>query len=176
MLNLQDRTPAPGKEGRVKITLDDGSTVEGVLEMADDAGGPGTPWNKQAGNLLQADRRWYTVAAGQSIEAGDVVDVVVERGDGTNIVKTLGEYAEGDIVRLNESGVPVDFYVAKHDYESGLNGAGRTLLVRKECYDTRIWRSPERNTCAASTINSWLSMTLLYTISNNRTINIVHER
>ena len=27
------------------------------------------------------------------------------------------------------------FYVCKHDYESGLNGNGRTLIVRKDCYN-----------------------------------------
>ena len=46
----------------------------------------------------------------------------------------LGDIAEGSIVKLNENSSPVDFYVAKHDYESSLNGAGRTLLVRKETY------------------------------------------
>ena len=51
---------------------------------------------------------------------------------------TLGSKAVGSIVKLKEDGTLVDFYVAKHDYENGLNGSGRTLLVRKDCYDTRI--------------------------------------
>lgn len=46
----------------------------------------------------------------------------------------LGDIEVGTIVKLNENGSPVGFYVAKHDYESGLNGSGRTLLVRKDCY------------------------------------------
>ena len=46
----------------------------------------------------------------------------------------LGDIEIGTIVKLNENGSPVDFYVAKHDYESTLNGTGRTLLVRKDCY------------------------------------------
>ena len=45
----------------------------------------------------------------------------------------LSTVALGDILMLNENGSPVPFYVCKHDYESGLNGAGRTLLVRKDC-------------------------------------------
>ena len=49
----------------------------------------------------------------------------------------LSDYEEGDIIKLNEGGSPVEFYVAKHDYESSLNGAGRTLVVRKDCYDNR---------------------------------------
>lgn len=47
----------------------------------------------------------------------------------------LSELTTGTILYINESGSPVPFYVAKHDYESGLNGAGRTLVVRKDCYN-----------------------------------------
>lgn len=47
----------------------------------------------------------------------------------------LSTVALGDILMLNENGSPVPFYVCKHDYESGLNGNGRTLIVRKDCYN-----------------------------------------
>ena len=72
---------------------------------------------------------------------------------------TLGAVAEGSIVYLNESGVAVPFYVAKHNYESALNGSGRTLLVRKNLYDTRVWNSAAVNTYASSTIDAWLNST-----------------
>lgn len=48
----------------------------------------------------------------------------------------LSDLSPGTILTINENGTPVQFYVAKHDYESGLNGAGRTLVVRKDCYTT----------------------------------------
>ena len=76
MLNVENRTPYPGKEGRVRLRQDNGQIIEGVLEMADDATAPGTPWDRQSGRLLQADIRSYPVAAGQTITAGDVVDVI----------------------------------------------------------------------------------------------------
>lgn len=60
---------------------------------------------------------------------------------------------------LNESGSLVPFYIATHDYESGLNGAGRTLLVRKDCYDKRQWHSSDVNAYASSAIDSWLNST-----------------
>lgn len=69
----------------------------------------------------------------------------------------LAALPEGTVVMLNESGVPTAFYVAKHDYESGLNGAGRTLLVRKEGYDLRAWGS--NNAYASSSIDTWLNGT-----------------
>lgn len=69
----------------------------------------------------------------------------------------LNTIAEGSIVKLNENGSPAEFYVAKHNYESGLNGAGRTLLVRKDCYDKRQWHSSNVNAYAASDIDAWFN-------------------
>lgn len=46
----------------------------------------------------------------------------------------VSSLVEGQIVMINEGGVAVPFYLAKHDYESGLNGAGRVLMVRKEAH------------------------------------------
>ena len=71
----------------------------------------------------------------------------------------LSDIAEGSIVKLNESGSPVEFYVAKHGYESALNGEGRTLLVRKDCYGHKAWNSSGVNSYASSTIDSWLNGT-----------------
>lgn len=73
------------------------------------------------------------------------------------MAQQLGQVAVGTLVKLNENGSPVEFYVAKHDYESGLNGAGRTLLVRKECYDNRVWNNVQVNTYASSVLDSWLN-------------------
>ena len=54
---------------------------------------------------------------------------------------SLSDLPEGSLAAIDESGSPVLFYLAKHDYESGLNGAGRTMFVRKDCYDERKWNS-----------------------------------
>lgn len=70
---------------------------------------------------------------------------------------TLGELAEGSLVKLNEDGAPVEFYVAKHDYESELNGAGRTLVVRKDCYDDRLWGGMDFVDYDESSIDAWLN-------------------
>lgn len=72
---------------------------------------------------------------------------------------SLRDIAEGQLVKLLENGTAVEFYVAKHDYESGLNGAGRTLVVRKDCYDRRKWHSSDRNAYASSDIDTWLNDT-----------------
>lgn len=43
---MQDRVPTPGKENRVRIRLDDGRTIEGVLEYADEPSVQGSAYNK----------------------------------------------------------------------------------------------------------------------------------
>lgn len=75
------------------------------------------------------------------------------------MAQTLGSVAVGSIVKLNESGSPVEFYVAKHDYESGLNGAGRTLLVRRECYREGTFNSAGTNDYANGSADIWLNGT-----------------
>lgn len=69
----------------------------------------------------------------------------------------LSDIEEGELVKLNENGSPVEFYVAKHDYEPDLNGAGRTLLVRKDCYDNRKWDAGNVNAYASSDIDAWFN-------------------
>ena len=69
----------------------------------------------------------------------------------------LGAMAEGSIVKLNEDGQPVEFYVAKQDYEPELNGPGRVLLVRKDCYDKRMWHNSYFDAYASSDIDAWFN-------------------
>lgn len=84
--------------------------------------------------------------------------------------KRLSDYAHGDIVRLKENGSLVSFIVAKHDYESGLNGAGRTLLVRKDWHSKRPWDEDEWNNCdneySTSAIDTWLNGTYKKTLDS----------
>ena len=72
---------------------------------------------------------------------------------------TLGNKATGSIIKLKENGTLVDFYVACHNYEQSLNGAGRTLVVRKDVYDQRAWHSSNVNAWASCSMRSWLNST-----------------
>ena len=85
--------------------------------------------------------------------------VFVYRTSAVSSKKALSDYAEGDIIKLNEGGSPVEFYVSKHDYEPDLNGSGRTLVVRKDVYDQRQWHSSNVNAWASCTMRSWLNST-----------------
>ena len=84
---------------------------------------------------------------------------VAGAGEPPSLGKQLSNYVEGDIIKIPENGTPVEFYVAKHDYESGLNGSGRTLVVRKDCYNNRVWDSGNVNAYAGSDIDTWFNGT-----------------
>ena len=107
----------------------------------------------------------YTVKGGRDLIAG--TGYAKKQGktliDGTEHAISFGiplnTITPGAILMLNESGSPVQFYIAKHDYESGLNGAGRTLVVRKDCYDNLQWQKSNINAYASSSIDSWLNGT-----------------
>ena len=71
----------------------------------------------------------------------------------------LSELTEGTIIKINENGSPVEFYLAKHNYEPGLNGAGRELVVRKDVVQKGKWNSAEANSYANSTIDVWFDGT-----------------
>lgn len=74
---------------------------------------------------------------------------------------TLGSKAVGSIIKLKENGVAVDYIVCKHNYETGLNGAGRTCVVRKDCHSSRQWHTSNVNAYASSALDSWLNSTFL---------------
>ena len=128
----------------------------------------------------------YGCKAGKTLIGGTAFDVPFAKGI------PLSTITPGAILYLNESGSPVPFYIAKHDYESGLNGAGRTLIVRKDCYDMRAFSNSD-NAYANSALDSWLRNTyiklldadtqaaigmteLYYTIGNGNTTKTTMKR
>lgn len=114
----------------------------------------------------------YAVKGGRDLIAG--TGYAKKQGktliDGTEHAISFGiplsTITPGAILYLNESGSPVPFYIAKHDYESGLNGAGRTLVVRRDCYDKRAFNQ-SNNTYSGSQMDTWLTGTYLNLLSSD---------
>ncbi len=71
----------------------------------------------------------------------------------------VSDLEDGTLISIPENGSPVLFYKAKSDYESNLNGAGRQLMVRKDCYDIRVWDNGNVNAYASSDLDSWFNST-----------------
>ena len=77
----------------------------------------------------------------------------------------LSELAEGTIIKINENGSPVEFYLAKHNYEPDLNGQGRELVVRKDVTDKMNFNSSRGNDLLSSTLLSYMQTTYKNTLS-----------
>lgn len=92
-------------------------------------------------------------------------DGVASPGAFTNATPVAGtplsQLAEGTLIKILENGSPVEFYLAKHNYESGLNGAGRELVVRKDCYDEGTYSSKAGQSYPECALNAWCSNTYL---------------
>lgn len=85
----------------------------------------GTSYGIKSGRTLIGGTG-YGIKKGRTLIGGTGYDI--------KLATPLAELPEGSIIKLNEDDAPVEFYIAEHNYESDLNGAGRTLLVRKDCY------------------------------------------
>lgn len=103
-----------------------------------------TPWG---GNLSTALNLLKTAALFNRTKQPKYSEVTV----------SMANVTEGQIVNIPRGGVMVPHYVGKLEYESGLNGAGRRLLVPVECYDQRTWNSNAVNTYANSDIDTWMN-------------------
>lgn len=68
----------------------------------------------------------YAVKGGRTLIGGT--------GYGIGFGTPIGELATGTVVCLDEGGTATEFLIGMHNYESGNNGAGRTLLVRNSIY------------------------------------------
>lgn len=89
----------------------------------------------------------YDIKSGRTLIGGTGYDIKKGRtligGTGYDLkfVTPIATLDEGSIIKINESGSPAEFYIAKHNYESELNGSGKILVVRKDCYGTRAFNS-----------------------------------
>lgn len=92
----------------------------------------------------------YGCKAGKTLIGGTAFTVPFSNGI------PLSTVTPGAILMLNESGSPAQFCVAKHDYESELNGAGLTLIVKKSSYGSEATFGFS-NSYASSTINEKLT-------------------
>ena len=79
----------------------------------------------------------------------------------------LSQLSEGTIIKILENGSPVEFYLAKHDYEPELNGSGRMLCVRKDCHSNEQWNSDQSGSYKSSVINKWLNQDYKQMFSKN---------
>lgn len=68
----------------------------------------------------------------------------------------IRELAEGTVIKILENGSPVEFYLAKHNYEPELNREGRELVVRSSFAGRGMWQNAATNyTYSGHQIDQW---------------------
>lgn len=112
----------------------------------------GTEYSITGGKCL-VDGTEYSIQKGRVLVGGTGFDITFAP---TGVL--LAEIPEKTVVYLNENGTKTPFYVVKHDYESGLNGTGRTLLVRKDGH-SQVAFDASANTYDTSAIDTWFNGT-----------------
>lgn len=71
----------------------------------------------------------------------------------------LSQLSEGSIIKILENGSPVEFYLAKHNYEPELNGEGRELIVRKSNYTYDEYGRLGTTNYIGRTLDTWCNTT-----------------
>lgn len=118
-------------------------------------------------SVSMAVKATYPVAAGQTITAGDVVDVVDGKVVGGK--KSASAFEVGDIVRINENGSPVNYIIVNQGKPSGIydDSCDGTWLLRQDLIEERVWDSLNANKLENSTIQSWLNNDMLKKYDSN---------
>lgn len=163
--------------GRVKMTPVSGQANTYDMVRADEPTQEGTPLNK-ATLLKDATAALYGKTDAvpddlfQPLSKSVLAQVTAKYTKHT----TLEGFPVGKTITLNEDGKAVEFYVAKHNYESELNGTGRTLVVRKDCYDNRQWHSVSVDLYSVCDIDVWFNGDYLNKLDTNVRENIGHTK
>lgn len=115
----------------------------------------GTSYGITGGKCLVGGTE-YSIKKGRTLIGGTGYDITF----GT----PLGSIQEGQVIQIHENGVAVDYFVARHNYEAGLNGNGGTLVFRKPSAGEVVWDSGGAS-YSASEIDAWLNTTFLNRLS-----------
>lgn len=82
------------------------------------------------------------------------------------VTRKLSEVGTGNYIYINEKGNRKEYSVLKYNYETGLNGSNRTLIMRRRMTSADIsnfpdiaWNSSGVNTYANSTLDNWFNNT-----------------
>ena len=94
----------------------------------------GTVYDLKAGKCLVGGTA-YALKKGRTLIGGTGYDISLLSG------VPIDELTPGTPIYITENNVATQFYIAKHDYESGLNGMGRTLLIRAHIVKNDVFGS-----------------------------------
>ena len=144
---------------KAAITFPDAGSVADLTQQGK------TIWAKTLAEAVRTPSIWGgNLGLALSKLAGSVIYHANPVAKYTEVVVDMNNVTEGQIVTIPVNGVAKQHYVASLNYEQGLNGAGRRLLVPVSAKDTVVFNSTNTNIYANGTLDTWLNTTYKATL------------
>lgn len=162
---IEDVSSLQLDQSEIYLHPSDTVTLTATLTPAS-ADSPVIIWNASPSGVVELNvtknERGVSVCNVSYVHRGNVTITATVSGlsascSATAIANNMSDMSDGSIVKVLEGGQYIDYIIAARNYESGLNGTGGTLFVRKEMLGVPAWNNTAVNAYSGSTIDTYIN-------------------
>lgn len=162
---IEDVSSLQIDQSEIYLHPSDSITLTATLTPAS-ADSPVIIWNASPSSVVELNvtknERGVSVCKVSYVHRGNATITASVSGlsascSATAIADNMSDMSDGSIVKVLEGGQYIDYIIAARNYESGLNGAGGTLFVRKEMLGVPAWNNTAVNAYSGSTIDTYIN-------------------
>lgn len=162
---IEDVSSLQIDQSEIYLHPSDSITLTAILTPAS-ADSPVIIWNASPPSVVELNvtknERGVSVCKVSYVHRGNATITASVSGlsascSATAIANNMSDMSDGSIVKVLEGGQYIDYIIAARNYESGLNGTGGTLFVRKEMLGVPAWNNTAVNAYSGSTIDTYIN-------------------
>lgn len=162
---IEDVSSLQIDQSEIYLHPSDSITLTATLTPAS-ADSPVIIWNASPSSVVELNvtknERGVSVCKVSYVHRGNATITASVSGlsascSATAIANNMSDMSDGSIVKVLEGGQYIDYIIAARNYESGLNGTGGTLFVRKEMLGVPAWNNTAVNAYSGSTIDTYIN-------------------
>lgn len=162
---IEDVSSLQIDQSEIYLHPSDSITLTATLTPAS-ADSPVIIWNASPPGVVELNvtknERGVSVCKVSYVHRGNAIITASVSGlsascSATAIANNMSDMSDGSIVKVLEGGKYIDYIIAARNYESGLNGTGGTLFVRKEMLGVPAWNNTAVNAYSGSTIDTYIN-------------------
>ncbi len=162
---IEDVSSLQIDQSEIYLHPSDSITLTATLTPAS-ADSPVIIWNASPSSVVELNvtknERGVSVCKVSYVHRGNATITASVSGlsascSATAIANNMSDMNDGSIVKVLEGGQYIDYIIAARNYESGLNGTGGTLFVRKEMLGVPAWNNTAVNAYSGSTIDTYIN-------------------
>lgn len=162
---IEDVSSLQVDQSEIYLHPSDSITLTATLTPAS-ADSPVIIWNASPSSVVELNvtknERGVSVCKVSYVHRGNAIITASVSGlsascSATAIANNMSDMSDGSIVKVLEGGQYIDYIIAARNYESGLNGTGGTLFVRKEMLGVPAWNNTAVNAYSGSTIDTYIN-------------------